>query len=94
MKLKIFSRILFIAFGLLFLTMLSLWQIQQVSQAQGGITLTKVLNRSSNVVRVGERLSFTIILTNNSGFTLTQVNLIDTYDQYLSLCRRNPGRIC
>lgn len=91
MKLKFFSRILFIAFGLLFLMMLSLWQIQSISYAQG-IILTKVLNRSSNVVRVGERLSFTIILTNNSGFTLTNVNLIDTYDtSIMAFAEANPG---
>lgn len=92
MKLKILSRILFIAFGLLFLMMLSLWQIQYISHAQSGITLTKVLNRSGNVVRVGERLNFIITLTNNSGFTLTNVNLIDTYDtSIMAFAEANPG---
>jgi len=60
-----------------------LWQVQQVSLAQGGgeITMTKTLNRASNVVRVGEVLSFTIALTNNSSFTLTNVAVVDEYDQ-------------
>ncbi len=83
MKLRILGQVLMIAFGLLFLTMLSLWQVQQISRAQGSgpIILTKTLNRPSNVVRVGEVLSFTIALTNNSAFTLTGVTLVDTYDQ-------------
>ncbi|HXV98995.1 MAG TPA: hypothetical protein VEC93_11285, partial [Anaerolineae bacterium] len=75
-------QVLLVAFSLLCLTMLSLWQVQQVSQAQGSgpIILTKTLNRPTNVVRVGEVLTFTIALTNNSAFTLTGVTLIDTYD--------------
>lgn len=83
MKLKLLSRTLLIALGLVALTWLSLAQVQQISRAQGSgpITLTKVLNRTGNVVRVGEVLSFTIALTNNSAFTLTGVTLIDTYDQ-------------
>ena len=75
-------QVLLVAFSLLLLMMLSLWQVQQVSRAQGSgpIILTKTLNRPTNVVRVGEVLSFTIALTNNSAFTLTSVTLIDTYD--------------
>lgn len=83
MKLKLLSRTLLIALALMGLTWLSLWQVREVSRAQGSgpISLTKVLNRSGNVVRVGEILSFTIALTNNSAFTLTGVTLVDTYDQ-------------
>ncbi len=82
MKSRALFQTLFIALGLLLLTLLSLAQVQQISLAQGSgpILLTKTLNRSSNVVRVGEVLSFTIVLTNNSAFTLTGVTLIDNYD--------------
>ncbi len=82
-NLKLLSRALLLGLSLIGLTWLSLGQVQRVSQAQGSgpIALTKVLNRSGNVVRVGEVLSFTIALTNNSAFTLTGVTLIDTYDQ-------------
>ncbi len=82
MKLTRLLAVLLVAFGLLFITMLSLLHMPYLSQAQGGaITMTKTLNRSSNVVRVGEVLTFTIALTNSSGFTLTNVTLIDHYEQ-------------
>lgn len=82
MKSRALYQTLFIALGLLVLTLLSLAQIQQISRAQVGIvTLNKVLNRTSPVVRVGEVLSFTITLTNDAGFTLTNVTLVDTYNQ-------------
>jgi len=65
----------------LLLAMVSLWLAQPASQAQGGgIAMTKVLNKTSNVVRVGEVLTFTIALTNESVFTLTGVTLVDNYD--------------
>jgi hypothetical protein len=54
------------------------WAIPQ-SQAQGGIEVDKQLGRSSPVVRVGELLTFTIVITNSSGFTLTTVPMTDTY---------------
>ena len=79
MKLKRLASVLWIAAGLVVGAWLSLAHIQ-VSLAQEPIILSKVLNRPSNVVRVGEVLTFTIALTNNSGFTITQVALIDTYD--------------
>ncbi|RME71423.1 MAG: hypothetical protein D6784_15205 [Chloroflexi bacterium] len=59
----------------------SLVWIQHISRAQGGIELRKQLNRSSPVVRVGEVLSFTVVLTNQAGFTLTHVTLVDEYNQ-------------
>lgn len=80
MKITSLLRVLFVAFGLLSLTLLSLWHVSLV-RGDGPIELTKTLNRSGNVVRVGEALDFTIALTNNSAFTLTGVKLIDTYDQ-------------
>lgn len=94
MNLRHLSRVLLIAFALVGLVWVSLWQVQEVSRAQSGgpITLTKVLNRAGNVVRVGEVLSFTIALTNNSAFTLTHVTLIDTYDQTtLAFAGANPA---
>ncbi len=82
MRSRALFQTFFIAFGLLLSTLFSLWQVQQISHAQGGgpITLTKTLDRADNVVRVGEVLTFTIGLTNNSAFTLTGVTLIDTFD--------------
>ncbi|MBE7554423.1 MAG: hypothetical protein HS126_25510 [Anaerolineales bacterium] len=81
MKSRALYQTLFIAVGLLVMTLLSLAQIQQISRAQGSVTLNKILNRTSPVVRVGEVLSFTITLTNDAGFTLTNVTLVDTYNQ-------------
>jgi uncharacterized repeat protein (TIGR01451 family) len=81
MKSRALYQTLFVALGLLLLTLLSLAQIQRISRAQGSVTLNKVLNRTSPVVRVGEVLSFTITLTNDAGFTLTNVTLVDTYNQ-------------
>ena len=82
MKPQRLARVITIAFGLLLLTMLSLFQIHSTSRAQGGseITLTKVLNKADPVVRVGEVLSFNITLVNNASFTLTQVTLVDEYN--------------
>jgi uncharacterized repeat protein (TIGR01451 family) len=82
LKLKHLLRVVFMALGLLALTLFSLLHIQQISRAQGGsLELTKRLNKSSSVVRVGEVLSFTIVLTNNASFTLTNVTLVDRYNQ-------------
>lgn len=80
MKSRALYQTLFIALGLLVLTLLSLAQIQRISRAQGSVTLNKVLNRTSPVVRVGEVLSFTITLVNDAGFTLTNVTMVDTYN--------------
>jgi uncharacterized repeat protein (TIGR01451 family) len=79
-KLWSLAQVLALACGLLVVTMLSL-RAMQASYAQGLIAMTKVLNKPSNVVRVGELLSFTISLTNNSAFTLTQVTMVDDYDE-------------
>jgi LPXTG-motif cell wall-anchored protein/uncharacterized repeat protein (TIGR01451 family) len=80
MKSQRLGRVLLLAVGLILLTLLSLMRLQQDSQAQGGVVLSKTLNRASNVVRVGEVLSFTVNLTNNAGFTLTRVRLVDAYE--------------
>jgi hypothetical protein len=64
---------------LLGITLFSLLHIQRVSRAQD-LMLTKRLNKSSPVVRVGELISFTITLHNNANFTLTNVTLIDDYE--------------
>lgn len=78
MKLERFLRVLFIGLSLLSLSLLSLLHFQQTSRAQA-VMLTKVLNKTSPVVRVGELISFTITLNNNAGFTLTNVTLVDNY---------------
>ena len=77
---KRLGRVLVYALFLLLATLLSLLHVAQYSQAQGEVSLIKTLNRAGNVVRVGEVLSFTVILTNNAGFTLTNVRLVDQYD--------------
>jgi hypothetical protein len=79
MKLRHLWRVLLVATALLGLTLFSLLHIQQTSQAQD-VMLTKVLNKSSPAVRVGELISFTITLNNNAGFTLTNVTLVDNYE--------------
>lgn len=82
MRSRALFQTLLIALGLLLLTMFSLTQVQQISRAQSGsVTLRKALNRASPVVRVGEVLSFTITLTNDAGFTLTNVTLVDEYNE-------------
>jgi hypothetical protein len=55
-----------------------LWKLPP-GRAQGEILVDKRLGRSSPLVRVGELLTFTIHITNTSGFTLTGVPLTDTY---------------
>jgi len=75
-------RVLLVALGLLSLTLFTLLHIQQVSRAQSGpLVLVKKLNNASPVVRVGQVVSFTIALTNNASFTLTNVTLVDDYNQ-------------
>jgi|GEM_PF-2425329 len=81
-KLRLLWRILLLAFGFLLLTLLTLSHLPQISQAQtGSLELTKTLNNSSPVVKVGDIISFTITLTNNASFTLTHVTLVDDYNQ-------------
>jgi uncharacterized repeat protein (TIGR01451 family) len=81
MKLPPLLSVLLIASSLLLATMLSLLCVQRVTLAQSGqIIMTKTLNKTGNVVRVGEVLSFTITITNDSTFTLTNVTVVDNYD--------------
>lgn len=82
MKLNLLARVIGLSLSLLLAAMLSLLFMQRLALAQGGgdISLKKTLNKTDNVVRVGEVLSFTIALTNNSSFTLTSVTVVDNYD--------------
>ena len=82
MKLQLLLRPLLLSISLLCLTLLLFLRLQQPTQAQGldVITLTKVLNKDTSTVRVGELISFTIQLTNDAVFSLTNVNLVDTYN--------------
>jgi hypothetical protein len=69
-------RVFLFAVGLLLLSILALLQTQETSRAQGGtLELSKTLNHASPVVRVGQVVSFTIAMTNNASFTLTNVTL-------------------
>ena len=81
MKLKWLLQVLLVASSMLAAMVFSLWQVQQVGLAQGSdVIVDKQLNNPSNVVRVGDILSFTITVDNQSAFTLTQVRLVDTFD--------------
>jgi hypothetical protein len=78
----LFSRLLpllLLALALFLVAGLGLFWNLPESRAQGGIQVDKQLGRSSSVVRVGELLTFTIYVTNSSGFTLTSVPMTDTY---------------
>ena len=52
----------------------------QPALAQGGIVVDKQLGRTSNVVHVGEYLTFTIRIENQSAFTVEQLPLTDNYN--------------
>jgi hypothetical protein len=73
------SPALLLALALFLVAGLGLFRNLPESHAQGGIQVDKQLGRSSSVVRVGELLTFTIYITNTSGFTLTSVPMTDTY---------------
>lgn len=54
----------------------------QSVQAQGGtVVVDKQLGRTSNVVYVGEYLTFTIRVENQAAFTVTQLPLLDDYNE-------------
>lgn len=90
-KLWSLFKVLILAGGLVVALLCGLRWLQ-TSYAQGPVTLTKVLNKADNVVRVGELLSFTVSMTNNSSFTLTHVALVDQYDQTtLALAWADPA---
>ncbi len=80
-KLAYLTSSVMVAGVLLMATLFTLLTLAPPTLAQNAITITKQLNRTSNVVQVGEVLSFTIAVTNNSVFSLTSVTLVDTYDQ-------------
>lgn len=81
MKLRRLLHVLIVSQALLITMLVSLLHLPSVSQAQSGdIVVRKALNRPSNVVRVGDILSFTITVTNQSAFTLTNVTITDTFD--------------
>jgi uncharacterized repeat protein (TIGR01451 family) len=82
MKLLNLCRVLMLTLGLFLLAGISLCWTGGTGFAQGSgpVEMIKRLNRASNVVRVGETLSFTIALTNHSAFSLTNVTLVDNYD--------------
>jgi len=83
MKKLVYLTSSFIVAGVLLITtLLTLLAIAPPTLAQSpAITITKTLNRSSNIVRVGEVLSFTVAVTNSSSFTLGNVTLVDEYDE-------------
>jgi uncharacterized repeat protein (TIGR01451 family) len=91
MRLRPVSQVILIAAGLLLASLLTLLKVQQPTLAQGQVVMTKTLDKTGNVVRVGEVLSFTIALTNNSSFTLTKVTVVDNFDQsVLAFARSVP----
>jgi hypothetical protein len=70
-----------LALAVVALVALSLVLSAQSAHAQGGeILVDKRLGRSDPLVHVGEYLTFTIRIVNNSGFTVTSLPLSDTYN--------------
>ena len=67
-----------------FLTALALLVIVVLTvrpvQAQNGIVVDKRLGRASNLVHVGEYLTFTIYIENRTNFTVTTLPLSDTFN--------------
>ena len=61
-------------------TFLSLFTAQSVLAQTDQIVVEKRLGRTSNVVRVGEYLTFTIRVENRASFTVTQLPLRDDYN--------------
>jgi hypothetical protein len=52
----------------------------QPARAQGAIYVDKQLGRDSNLVHVGEYLTFTIEIVNNAAFNVTTLPLTDTFN--------------
>lgn len=73
------AKPLLLALALLLIAGLTLLWNPPEARAQDPIEVVKSLGRSSSVVRVGEVLTFTVVITNNSTFTLTTVPMTDTY---------------
>ncbi len=73
------TRPLLMALAALLVSVAVLYLPLNRAQAQGIITVRKTLANHGPVVRVGERLTFIIQVTNNSTFTLTTLPLSDTY---------------
>ena len=66
---------------LLTFSLLTLIQPTQTVKAQAGtIFVDKQLGRANHTVRVGEYLTFTIFIENQSAFTVTTLPLSDTYN--------------
>ena len=65
----------------------------QPALAQGGtVVVDKQLGRTSNVVYVGEYLTFTIRVENQAAFTVTQLPLTDDYNEaVLGFVDANPA---
>lgn len=66
------------------LALLCVWAAQRpaTSYAQtGGIYVDKQLGRASNLVYVGEYITFTVYIRNDSAFTVTVLPLVDHYNQ-------------
>jgi uncharacterized repeat protein (TIGR01451 family) len=77
------TNVLLLAIGMLAGALLTLQTPARVGLAQGpepGLEMIKILNRDSAVVRVGERLTFTIMLTNHAAFVITNVTVVDDYN--------------
>ncbi|MGD9099460.1 MAG: hypothetical protein PVF45_03200 [Anaerolineae bacterium] len=82
MNIKRLTRlILTLALATVALALLTLALSTQSACAQGGeIYVHKQLGRASNVVHVGEYLTFTIEIVNNASFTVTTLPLSDTFN--------------
>jgi len=74
---------------------ISLHFVPRPAYAQEPIDVVKVLNQPSPVVKVGQFISFTVHITNQSSFTLIHATLFDDYRQDIlgnfSMIGGSPG---
>jgi hypothetical protein len=62
------------------LALLSVLWVAHPAEAQNGIFVDKRLGRPSNLVHVGEYLTFTVYIENRTNFTVTTLPLSDTFN--------------
>lgn len=72
---------LFAGFGLVLAILLLAKSTPPVAAQSSGLQLEKTLLKNSNLVRVGETLTFAITITNNWNTTVITLPLTDIYDQ-------------
>ncbi len=80
---RIYKLMAALALAATALTALILTISMQPARAQGGIYVDKQLGRTNPTVYVGEYLTFTIRIVNNTAFTVTELPLSDTFNFFV-----------